>query len=143
MKTSKGSATWRGNLKDGKGKMKLPSVSNELAFSFSSRFEDGDGATPEELIATAHAGCFSMALSNLLAEKGYQPKSVSTDAKVTIDKKGDGLGITKSELSTRAEIADISNEQFQELARTAKENCPVSQALASVDISLEAKLISG
>ncbi len=141
MKTNKASATWRGNLKEGKGDLELPAVSKPIAFNFSSRFEEGDGSNPEELIAAAHAGCFSMALSGLLAGKGYQPRLISTDAKVTIDKKGDGFAITKSELSTRAEIPEISDEQFKELAGEAKKNCPVSQALASVEITLEAKLV--
>ena len=141
MRTNKASAEWRGNLKEGKGSLELPGLSKSLAFSFSSRFEDAEGSNPEELIAAAHAGCFSMALSGQLAANGFQPKVISTDAKVTIDKKGEGFAITKSELSTSAEIPGISEEQFKELAETAKKNCPVSQALASVEISLVAKLV--
>lgn len=143
MKTSKANAKWKGNLKEGTGSVKLPTISQELSFSFRSRFENGEGTNPEELIAAAHAGCFSMALSGILADNGFQPKQITTEAKVTIDKKGDGMGITKSELTTSAEIPGISDDKFQELANAAKKNCPVSKALASVDISLNAKLVSG
>jgi osmotically inducible protein OsmC len=141
MRTNTASAKWRGTLWEGNGQMKLPHVSKEITYTAKSRFEDGEGSNPEELIAAAHAGCFSMAFANTLAGKGYQPKLVSTEARVTILKKEEGFTITKSELKTSAEVPDISEETFMELAETAKKNCPVSRALASVEITLEASLV--
>ena len=142
MKTSKASARWTGNLKTGNGNINLPTSGQELSFNFASRFEDGQGTNPEELIAAAHAGCFSMALSNLLTEEGYEPDSVITDAKVTIVREEDGFRISKSELKTNVKVSGIDKELFKQLADKAKENCPVSQALASIDIHLEANLNS-
>jgi osmotically inducible protein OsmC len=126
MRTNTASAKWRGTLWEGNGQMKLPHVSKEITYTAKSRFEDGEGSNPEELIA---------------AGKGYQPKLVSTEARVTILKKEEGFTITKSELKTSAEVPDISEETFMELAETAKKNCPVSRALASVEITLEASLV--
>ena len=141
MRTSSANAKWRGNLKEGKGQIKLPHVSDELSYSAASRFEQGEGSNPEELIAAAHAGCFSMALANLLATKGYTPTLVSSEARVTIEKKSEGHVITKSELKTSVKVADITEETFQEIAETAKKNCPVSKALASLEITLDATLV--
>jgi len=134
-------AVWEGDLKGGKGKMKLGSGAYEGAYSFASRFESGTGTNPEELIGAAHAGCFSMALSHLLASKGFPPKRVSTDAKVNLEKVGDGFKITSIGLQTEADIPGIDEKTFLELADGAKKNCPVSQALAGTQINLEAKLI--
>ncbi len=143
MKTSQANAKWHGNFKEGKGNINLPTSGQELTFTASSRFEKGEPSKtdPEELIAAAHSGCFSMAFAAQLSSKGYQPKLISTAAKVTIEKKGDGFAVTKSELSMTAEIPDISEDEFMELANVAKKGCPVSKALASVDITLDAKLI--
>lgn len=134
-------AVWRGNLFDGNGTMKLGSGAYEGAYSFKSRFEEGAGTNPEELIAAAHAGCFSMALSAMLAEAGFEPKSVHTTAKVSIDKVGDGFAITKSALTTEAEIPGIDEATFMDYANKAKAGCPVSKALGSIDITLDAKLV--
>lgn len=134
-------AVWNGNLKDGHGTMKLGGGAWEGAYSFPSRFEDGTGTNPEELIAAAHAGCFSMALSAGLGKGGHNAARVSTTAKVHLNPVEGGFGITKIELSTEAEVPGIDDATFQEFARNAKEGCPVSKALASVEIVLTAKLV--
>ena len=141
MKKSKAQAKWNGKLKKGDGSIKLSTSDKEFSFNFSSRFEDGKGTNPEELIAAAHAGCFSMAFSGLLADNGYNPKSVATSAEVTIDKVGDGFKITQSALNTVGDVPEIEEDEFLKLAQAAKENCPVSQALDSVEITLDARLI--
>jgi lipoyl-dependent peroxiredoxin len=134
-------AEWKGNLNRGSGRMKLGSGAFEGSYSFPSRFEDGPGTNPEELIGAAHAGCFSMALSHMLAEAGHIPDVVHTTAKVHIDKVDDGFKITTIELQTEGKVPGIDEKTFQETAEAAKEGCPVSQALAGVDIRLQAKLI--
>lgn len=142
MATRAAEAQWNGNLKDGKGTMKLGSGAFEGAYSFASRFEDGKGTNPEELLGAAHAGCFSMALSAILADAGFNPESVHTNAKVTIGKVGEGFEITKIVLDTEAKIPGIENDKFQEIANLAKVGCPVSKALAAVpEITLNAKLV--
>lgn len=140
MKTNKAHANWQGDLKKGIGTVKLDESGKEFGYSFSSRFEDGEGTNPEELIAAAHAGCFSMAFSGLLTDEGYQPKSIDTTAKVTIEKADGGFEISKSELTTEAVVSGISKDLFEELAEKAKENCPVSKALSSLTISLDVSL---
>jgi osmotically inducible protein OsmC len=142
MSTRVGEAIWNGSLKDGSGKVKLGSGAFEGAYSFQSRFAEGTGTNPEELIGAAHAGCFSMALAAMLGDAGYHPESVHTTARVTIDKVGDGFAITKIDLATEAKIPGITNDAFQEVAGQAKLGCPVSKALASVpEITLTAKLV--
>jgi osmotically inducible protein OsmC len=127
----------------GKGNMALQSRAYEGQYSFSSRFEEGTGSNPEELIAAAHAGCFSMALSGVLTEGGHEPESIKTDARVQILKAGEGFAIKKIELVTRARVPGIDDDAFQQAAQAAKENCPVSQALAAVpEITLDATLES-
>lgn len=142
MPTRTANARWEGNLPDGNGTMSLESGAYEGAYSFRSRFEDGAGSNPEELIAAAHAGCFSMALSNLLAEAGYDPESVETDASVTLRMlPDDGPTITKITLSARASVPGLDDAEFQEHAAAAKEGCPVSKALGGVEtIELDATL---
>jgi osmotically inducible protein OsmC len=134
-------AEWKGNLNSGSGRMKLGSGAFEGPYSFVSRFKDGPGTNPEELIGAAHAGCFSMALSHMLAEAGHIPDVVHTTAKVHIDKVEDGFKITTIELQTEGKVPGIDEKTFQEKAAAAKEGCPVSQALAGVDIRLQAKLV--
>lgn len=134
-------AEWKGGLQQGQGTMKLGSGAFEGAYSFTSRFEEGTGTNPEELIAAAHAGCFSMALSATLGAEGFPPKSIKTTAKVTIEKVGDGFAITKSALSTVADVPGIDEATFLENANTAKADCPVSTVLAGAEITLEAKLV--
>lgn len=141
MATRTANAVWEGGLKDGKGKMKLGSGAYEGAYSFSSRFEQGAGTNPEELIAAAHAGCFSMALSAGLGKSGFSPKRIQTSAKAHLEKVGEGFKITKIELQTEAEIPGIDQKRFMEHAEGAKKGCPVSQALAGTEITLNAKLI--
>jgi len=134
-------AVWEGNLLKGKGKMKLGSGAFEGAYSFSSRFENGLGTNPEELIGAAHAGCFSMALSFMLEQAGYTPERVHTTAKVHVDKVGDGFKITVIELETRGKIPGIDEKTFLEKAEAAKKGCPVSQALSGTEIRLKATLV--
>ncbi|HEY3298154.1 MAG TPA: OsmC family protein [Armatimonadota bacterium] len=142
MATRSAQAVWNGDLKNGKGVMKLGSGAFEGSYSFASRFEDGKGTNPEELVGAAHAGCFSMALSAMLADAGFTPESVETSAKVTFEKVADGFGITKIALDTSARIPGIDNDTFQKFAGDAKKGCPVSKALASVpEITLNAKLV--
>ena len=141
MTTRKANAVWKGGLEDGTGTVALGSGAFEGNYSFKSRFEDGSGTNPEELIGAAHAGCYSMALSVALEQAGYAPEQVSTEAHVHLVKEGEGFSINKIDLVTEAKIPGISEEDFQTQAKTAKENCPVSKALAGVDISLDAKLL--
>jgi len=142
MKTNISKAIWRGKLKDGKGTMLIGSALDDLPYTFSSRFEDGKGSNPEELIAAAHAGCFSMAFSALLAEKGFTPMLISTIAEIKLEKAKDGFRITKSILNTKAEVTGIDEATFNKLAEEAKRNCPISHALSSIKIELNASLLS-
>ena len=141
MKTRNASAFWKGNLLKGYGSMKLNTIDCEGSFSFTSRFEDGGGTNPEELIAAAHAGCFSMELANLVSEKGFDVKNISTTANVTLSKDRDGFYISKVQLQTEARITGIDNETLHQLAEIAKKSCPVSKALSSVDIGLNIQLV--
>jgi osmotically inducible protein OsmC len=134
-------AVWNGNLREGKGTVKLGSGAFEGAYSFSSRFESGTGTNPEELIAAAHAGCFSMALSAGLGKGGITPTSIHTTATVHLEKVGEGFGITRIELNTEAKIPGIDDAAFQKYAADAKAGCPVSKVLAGAQISLTAKLV--
>ncbi|MBB5621468.1 osmotically inducible protein OsmC [Pedobacter cryoconitis] len=130
-------AVWNGTIKEGKGHLTTDStVLNQTQYSFSSRFEDGIGTNPEELMAAAHAGCFTMKLSLDLTEAGFNPTSLETKGTVSLD---NGV-ITSSNLVLKASIPDITEAQFQEIAAGAKENCPVSKAY-NVAISLEASLV--
>jgi lipoyl-dependent peroxiredoxin len=141
MPTRNASARWEGGFKQGGGTMKLGSGAYEGPYSAKSRFEDGDGTNPEELIGAAHAGCFSMALALMLGDAGHEPESIETDAAVHIDPaEGGGFDISRIELSTRARVPGLDDEEFQRVAAQAKEGCPVSKALAGADISLEASL---
>jgi osmotically inducible protein OsmC len=136
-------ARWDGSLTEGDGTMRMASGAYEGPYSFQSRFEEGDGTNPEELIAAAHAGCFSMALSAELGRAGHNPESVETDATVHLEKVEEGFAIKRIDLSTRARVPGISEEEFREVAEGAKKGCPVSKALAAVDsIELEAELVS-
>lgn len=134
-------AEWNGSLKDGKGNMRFGGGAFEGAYSFQSRFEEGEGTNPEELIAAAHAGCFSMAFSGELGRAGYEPKSVATEAKVSLVKGDAGFSINRIQLITEADVPGIDNDEFQKLAEAAKKGCPVSRALGSVpEITVEATL---
>lgn len=142
MAVRKADAQWRGSLQEGEGSMKLGSGAFEGAYSFKSRFEDGTGTNPEELVGAAHAGCFSMQLSAFLAEAGHEPESVHTQAKVHLDEDNGGFKISRIELNTQGKVPGIDEATFQEHANKAKENCPVSKALAGTEITLEATLES-
>jgi lipoyl-dependent peroxiredoxin len=141
MPVRSGEAVWKGDLRGGTGSVKLGSGAYEGQYSFSSRFENGTGTNPEELIAAAHAACFSMALSGRLAGAGHTPERVHTTASVHIEKVGEGFGITKIDLVTEAKVPGLDAPAFQAHAEAAKAGCPVSKALAAVPISLAAKLI--
>jgi osmotically inducible protein OsmC len=132
---------WKGGLKDGTGQVTLGSGAYSGPYSFKSRMEDGAGTNPEELIAAAHSACFSMALSAGLAGAGFVPTKVHTTAKVHFGPVEGGFAISKIELETQAEVPGIDNEAFQAQAEGAKKGCPISKALASVPITLVAKLV--
>jgi len=141
MAIRKAEAVWQGGLRDGQGKVKLGSGTFEGAYSFPSRFEEGKGTNPEELIGAAHAGCFSMALSAGLGRAGITPKRITTTAQVHLEKSGDGFAITRIDLSTEADVPGIDAAAFAKHAEDAKRNCPVSKALAGTSITLAAKLL--
>jgi len=132
-------AVWLGTLREGRGTMKIGSGAYEGAYTYASRFEEGSGTNPEELVGAAHAGCFSMFLAAVLTDAGYKPTRVHTTARVHL---GAGPKITTVELDTEAEVPNIDAKAFLECAETAKQNCPVSQALAGPEIKLTAKLVS-
>lgn len=140
MTIRKANARWQGDLKSGKGRMALGSGAWEGQYSFGSRFESGTGSNPEELIAAAHAGCFSMALSNILAEAGHTPDWVETQADVHLEMGDDGPSIPRIDLVTEAKVPGISEDEFQKHADAAKKGCPISKLLASAEISLKATL---
>jgi osmotically inducible protein OsmC len=133
-------AEWQGALQDGKGTMRLGGGAFEGPYSWGSRFEDAPGTNPEELIGAAHAGCFSMALSGVLGEAGHTPERISTSARVHLDKANGGFEIDKIELAVKGKVEGLSDEDFTRSAEEAKTNCPVSQALAGVEITVEAEL---
>ncbi|MCB9101294.1 MAG: OsmC family protein [Anaerolineales bacterium] len=142
MATRKAEAVWEGNFRDGSGTVSLGSGAFEGAYSAASRFEDGAGTNPEELIGAAHAGCFSMALSLGLQRAGYDATRIHTVAKVHLDKVDNTFKITTIELETEATVPGIDEATFMEQAQGAKNNCPVSQVLAAAEITLQAKLIN-
>ncbi len=134
-------AEWKGSLVDGTGTLSTQSGAvRNAAYSFPSRFEEGEGTNPEELIAAAHAGCFSMALSHGLAQAGHPPTRVRTEARVHLEKGEGGFSITRIELVTDAEVPGIDDAAFQAQAEGAKKGCPVSRALGAVPIELKATL---
>ena len=136
------SAVWQGSLKEGKGTISTQSgVLKESQYSFSTRFENGIGTNPEELIAAAHAGCFTMALRAQLTDASLVPESLETTAVVTMEKTDDGPSITKIHLKTKARVPNAEKERFDELAKKAKEGCPVSRVLKAAEITLDAQLV--
>ncbi len=137
MPVRESTAVWNGSLTEGKGSMRLASGAYEGEFTRASRFEEAKGTNPEELIGAAHAGCFSMFLSALLSKAEHIPVSIATSAKVHL---GAGPKITLIELSTVGDVPGIDEKTFVEFAEQAKKGCPVSQALAAVEITLSAKL---
>jgi len=138
-----GTAVWSGGLKDGKGAISTKSGAlKDYPYGFAARFEDGkNGTNPEELIGAAHAGCFTMALSNILGEAGLTAEKMETQADVNLVKQGDGFAITKIHLTLKATIPGADDAKFQELAAKAKAGCPVSKVL-NAEITMDAKLVS-
>jgi osmotically inducible protein OsmC len=142
MATRNGSAEWRGDLKGGAGELTVGDDVFKGAYSFASRFEEGEGTNPEELIAAAHAACFSMALANMMAEHGHPAESVRTVAKVHLRPTDAGPTIQRIDLQTEGKVPGIDQDHFEEHAEEAKKGCPVSRALAGVEeITLTAKLV--
>jgi osmotically inducible protein OsmC len=142
MATSNAVATWEGKLKEGKGTFKAQSGVFSGAFSFGTRFEGKKGSNPEELIAAAHAGCFSMALSAALEKAGHPVTRIETRAAVTIETVDGSPKVTRSALDVRGKVEGIDQAAFQQAAEGAKKNCPVSKALqGNVEITLQAKLV--
>ncbi|HEU4802246.1 MAG TPA: OsmC family peroxiredoxin [Solirubrobacterales bacterium] len=136
-----GHAKWMGNVEAGSGTVETGTKSLEGTYTAASRFADGEGTNPEEMLAAAHASCFSMALSLILGQAGHAPESVETDASVYLRRTDDGFEIHKIELETVGNVPGIDEDEFKRHAETAKRGCPVSRALASVpDVSLEARL---
>jgi osmotically inducible protein OsmC len=133
-------ARWGGTLREGSGTMAFGSGAFEGPYSFRSRFEEGTGTNPEELIGAAHAGCFSMALSAALAEAGHPAESVDTSATVHLGTDDKGPAITRIDLVTRARVPGIDEAAFRDAAEASKAGCPVSKALAAVPINLDATL---
>jgi lipoyl-dependent peroxiredoxin len=140
MPTRKASATWEGGLQGGNGRYEGQTGSVSGAYTAGSRFAENPGSNPEELLAAAHAACFSMALAAQLENAGHAPSRVHTDAACTVERVGDGFTITTMRLSTTADVPGIDDGRFQEIANGAREGCPVSRALAGVKIELDAKL---
>src|SRR5690606_8822321 len=138
--TRKASAIWKGGIEPGSGVLSTETgVLDATPYSFSSRFESGAGTNPEELIAAAHAGCFSMALSLMLGNAGLKPEQIETQAAVTIEKSGEGFAITSSHLDVTAKVPGADRQKFEEIARMAKEGCPVSK-LMNANITMDARL---
>ena len=136
------SAVWHGTLKEGKGTISTQSGTlKETQYSFAARFADGVGTNPEELIAAAHAGCYTMALSAQLTNAGFKPASIETSAVVTLDLHGEAPTITKIHLTNKSSIPGIDKAKFAELANNAKVGCPVSRVLKAAEITLDATLV--
>lgn len=141
MAERKATADWNGGLKDGGGSMKLGSGAFEGKFSFQTRMEDEPGTNPEELIAAALAGCYSMALTASLEKEGFTARSIHSQANVHFGKDDSGFAIRSIDLDTKAEVEGVSEGDFQRVAEATKKGCPVSKALASVPINLTANLV--
>jgi osmotically inducible protein OsmC len=143
MPTRIANAVWQGDFKRGGGTVALGSGAFEGPYNFSGRFENGSGTNPEELVGAAHASCYAMALAVGLTNAGTPPESLATEAHVTIDRVGEGFQITKIALTVRGKVPGVDDAGFQAAAQGAKENCPLSIALAAVpEITLEATLES-
>jgi len=142
MPTRNSQAEWEGDLKSGHGEIRLPNGAYRGPYSFGSRFESGTGTNPEELIAAAHSGCFSMALAHAPAQSGHPARRVKTTAKVHLEKSGDGFAIPRIELITEASVPGIDDVEFRRIAEHSKQKCPVSRLLASATITLDAKLVA-
>lgn len=140
MPTRKAKAVWNGTVKEGNGELSVESGSFKTQYSFESRFEEGTGTNPEELLGAAEAGCFSMALSMMLSEAGHDPDRIETNASVSIKMEGEDIFIPTIELDCRVAVSGIEEDEFQKVVEQARANCPVSKALKGVEISVDAKL---
>jgi osmotically inducible protein OsmC len=140
MTIRRSTAEWQGTIHEGHGHLRTDSGTFDAAYSFNSRFGDGGGANPEELLGAAHAGCFSMALAVELTKAGFKPVDIRTTASVHMDQVNGAPTITLIELALGAEVPGIDNAAFQKIAEGAKANCPVSRALGAVKITLDATL---
>ena len=140
MPVRKAEAVWHGSSTDGHGYMRLGDGAVELEYSAGSRFEENPGSNPEEVLGAAHAGCFSQSLATRLTRAGFPPVAIHTTADVHLEKTEAGWTVTRIHLTTEVEAAGIEDSAFFELAEKAKQNCPISRALGSVEISLEARL---
>lgn len=134
-------AVWEGTLREGNGTMRVGAGGFEGAYSFASRFEEGTGTNPEELVGSALAGCFSMALSGDLGRAGYSPRRIETKARVTLERVNDQPTITNIHLESEADIPEVDQQTFLEIAEGAKKGCPISRALQAVEITLDARLV--
>ncbi|MEV6927486.1 OsmC family protein [Dactylosporangium sp. NPDC051485] len=141
MPTRVSSARWEGDLRSGSGTVATGSGTFQGNYSFPSRFESGEGTNPEELVAAAHAACYSMALSNGLAKAGHTPTSVETSAAVQFGPVEGGFAITRIDLTTRGDVPGLDAAEFEKFAQEAKAGCPISKALAAVEITLDAQLV--
>lgn len=137
----KADARWEGNLREGRGTIRLGSGAFEGPYSFGTRFEGASGTNPEELLGAAHAGCFTMALSLMLLTAGHPPASLETTATVHLDKVGQGFSITGIDLTTKGKVPGQTAAEFQRMAEDAKANCIISKALAGVPMRLQATLV--
>lgn len=144
MATRFANAEWKGTLQEGQGKMRLGTGAFEGSYTYKSRFEEGPGTNPEELIAAAHAGCFTMAFAGGLSKAGFPPTLLKTRADLTMEKLDNRDTITRIQLTTEAQVPGIDEKKFQEIGDGAKKNCPVSRALnPAIQVSLTAKLMKG
>lgn len=135
--TKTGSAKWQGSVKEGKGWISTESKAlDNQPYGFNTRFEAKNGTNPEELIAAAHSSCFSMAFSKIIGEAGFEPKSIDTTCNVTLVKEGDGFKVSKSNLKVTASIPEATAERAEQMAKDAKENCPISKLL-NAEISMD------
>ncbi|OGU01373.1 MAG: peroxiredoxin [Gemmatimonadetes bacterium GWC2_71_10] len=142
MPTRKASAAWEGDLRSGRGTLKTETGAASGAYSFTSRFEQGPGTNPEELLAAAHAACYAMALSGGLGRAGKQPAKIEADAACTVEKVDAGFKVTKMHLVVRAAVKDIADDEFQQIAAATKDGCPISGAIkGNVAVTLDAKLV--
>jgi osmotically inducible protein OsmC len=140
MPTRSAHAVWNGTLTEGSGQLSTASKAINTTYTWKARAEDVPGTNPEELLAAAHAGCFSMALSHILTGAGFPPKRISTTARVSFEKQGEGFAVTRIALSCRAEVPGIDAATFRRHAEAAKTGCPISKALSATPIDLDASL---
>lgn len=141
MATRFADAVWKGNLQEGQGMMRLGTGQFEGSYTFKSRFEEGPGTNPEELIAAAEAGCFSMAFASDLSKAGFTPNRVQTHAEVIMEMVNNQPTIRRIQLNTEADVPGIDEKRFQEIGEGAKKNCPVSRALGAIQVNLTARLV--